>query len=337
MTWAFSAPIHSRLESLVDHLIRYPLLVVGSGGSLSSSHFAALVHEKMTGKIAHAITPLEFVFSAVNPAEHAVLFLTAGGGNKDIIDALTKAIQSNYSFIGIVCAQTNSKISKIIESYPHVQLFEYPNPAVKDGFLAVNSLLSTCILIARAYKALDLRNNFLESLLRIDPVFDTDTWNSVLQRQTIVALGAGWAWPALVDLESKFSEAGLGSILLTDFRNFAHGRHNWFDKKGDESSLLVLETPSLTLLCRKTAGLLPAKYPKAILSSHVDGPQACLHFYIQIFHLVNEVGKRQNIDPGKPSVAEFGRKLYHLGISPAISIQPVENKWAGKYRASGDQ
>ncbi len=321
ISWAFSVPIPKPLEEVISNLTVYPLLAVGSGGSYSSCRFATIVHETITGRMAQAITPLEFVLSAVNPVDHAVLFLTAGGGNKDIIDALHKAIHEDYAFIGVICAQTGSKIAQIAEMHPSVHLFEYPNPAGKDGFLAVNSLLSNSILLARAYGAVEPTDHLLEYLVKIDIDFDSHTWQTVLQRKTLVALGAGWAWPALLDLESKFSEAALGSILLTDFRNFAHGRHNWFDKKGDESALLVLETPALANLCRKTVELLPEQYAKVILTTQLNGPAACLHFYIQVFHLVNEFGKHQDIDPGKPTVPEFGRKLYHMGISPALQVK----------------
>ena len=43
-----------------------------------------------------------------------------------------------------------------------------------------------------------------------------------------------------VDLESKFTEAALGHLQLADYRNFAHGRHNWLAKRGETSSVLFL-------------------------------------------------------------------------------------------------
>jgi HAD superfamily hydrolase (TIGR01484 family) len=325
ITWAFDENISS-LQNKISNLIPYPLLVIGSGGSLSGAHFVAQVHEKISGNIAKAITPLEFIYSQIDPTCHAALFLTANGNNKDIIDAFKKAIQLEFAVIGVICAKPNSKISRIAKLYPHIQLFEYTNPAGKDGFLAVNSLLSTCILVVRSYDALDLSGPLIEKLLELKIDFNSFKWDSFFQRKTIIALGAGWTWPALIDLESKFTEAALGNVVISDLRNFAHGRHNWFDKKGNESVLLVLETPQTKNLAQKTINLLPNKYPRIVLNSSFSGPLACIHLFIQVFQLTNEAGKRSGIDPGMPKVPEFGRKIYHIGLLPTISIKKKGNR-----------
>jgi len=326
ITWAFGEPINNELQQIVSFLTQFPLLVVGSGGSYSGAHFVARVHEQISGKIGRAITPLEFLFSNINPAFHAVLFLTASGNNKDIISAFESAVRREFRVIGIICANIGSKIVKKCKDYPHVKIFEYPNPVGKDGFLAVNSLLSICILIARAYKAIDTSLNPIQHLITINPTFSNAEWNIIFNRNTIVAIGGEWAWPALIDLESKFTEAGLNSVLLSDLRNFAHGRHYWFDKKGNDSGLIVLETPPLAKLAKKTIDLLPKKYPRAVLKSSFTGPLASIELCIQIFHLINEAGKRACIDPGRPIVPEFGRKIYRIGLSPALMTKKVNNR-----------
>ncbi|MGD2092853.1 MAG: hypothetical protein PVH61_42210 [Candidatus Aminicenantes bacterium] len=323
--WAFAEELSS-LQNLISTLMPYPLLVIGSGGSLSGAHFVAQVHEQVTGNMAKAITPLEFIYSQIEPTCHAVLFLTASGNNKDIIGAFEKAIRFEYTAIVVICASPKSKISRIAKLYPHIQFFDYKNPAGKDGFLAVNSLLSTCILAVRSYDALDLSVTFPEKLYELKLDFNSCQWDTFFQRKTIIALGAGWTWPALIDLESKFTEAALGNVIISDLRNFAHGRHNWFDKKGDESVLFVLENPQTKKLAQKTINLLPDQYPRVVLSSSLSGALACIHLFIQVSQLVNEAGKRLGIDPGRPKVPEFGRKIYHIGLSPTISIKKKGNR-----------
>src|SRR5260370_29648479 len=46
-------------------------------------------------------------------------------------------------------------------------------------------------------------------------------------RQHFIVLHSPSLDAAAWDLESKFSEAALGSIQVADYRNFAHGRHHW--------------------------------------------------------------------------------------------------------------
>ena len=326
VNWAFLEDLSS-LRSKISTLMPYPLLVIGSGGSLSGAHFVAQVHEQVTGNMAKAITPLEFIYSDIDPTCHAVLFLTASGNNKDIIGAFEKAIQFEYAVIGVICARPKSKISRIAKLYPHIQFFDYKNSAGKDGFLAVNSLLSTCILAVRSYGALGLSRILPEKLFELKGDFNSCQWDTFFQRKTIIAVGAGWTWPALIDLESKFTEAALGNVIISDLRNFAHGRHNWFDKKGDESVLFVLENPQIKKLAQKTINLLPDQYPSVVLSSSLSGPLACIQLFIKVSQLVNAAGRRLGIDPGKPKVPEFGRKIYHIGLSPTISIKKRGNRY----------
>ena len=101
LTWAFAEPIHPSFREMVSTFSSLPLLVVGSGGSLSGAHFVARLHEQTTGQMARAITPLELLFSQVNPALHAVLFLTASGNNKDILSAFDNSIRREFITIGI--------------------------------------------------------------------------------------------------------------------------------------------------------------------------------------------------------------------------------------------
>ena len=45
------------------------------------------------------------------------------------------------------------------------------------------------------------------------------------------------------DMESRFSEAALGSIKTSDMRNFAHGRHHWIAKREAASAVIILSNP----------------------------------------------------------------------------------------------
>ena len=313
----FSEPLPQSLIELVDQLSSFPLLVIGSGGSLSCAQFIAQVHEYKTGHIAKAATPLELMLSPIQPSEHAVLFITASGNNRDIIKAFEVAIRQEFRVIGIVCATEGSKlIAKANKYSTKVHCFEFSNPSGKDGFVAVNSLISTCIWMGRGYDVLDNSDEFVSYLFDSQNWFDTNTLNRILKRKTIVALGSGWAWPAIIDTESKFTEVGLANVLISDLRNFGHGRHNWFDKKGDESAILILEAPPLAKLTEKTLAYLPEKYPSMVLKSLFTGPLACIDLLSQVFLLVHEAGKSMLIDPGRPGVPSFGSKIYHLSFSP---------------------
>jgi fructoselysine-6-P-deglycase FrlB-like protein len=326
LEWALEQPLDPSLEAMVSTLAGFPLLVIGSGGSLSGAHFVARVHEATTGRPAKAVSPLEFLYSSVNPATHGVLLLTAGGNNKDIVGSFEAAVQREFGAIGVVCARVDSKIIQAAKTYPWVRFLEYNNPAGKDGFLAVNSLLSTCILVGRAYGAIEASSDSTKLLINLRHRLSRAVLDAILGRKTLMALGGEWAWPAVLDLESKFTEAGLGNVLVADLRNFGHGRHHWFDKKGAESALVVLETPPLAALTMRTLALLPTQYPRTILRSPFNGPMSTIDLFVQVSQLVHEAGKRVVVDPGKPGVPEFGRRIYQVGLASVASSRAATNR-----------
>lgn len=281
---AFSDELPKSLEQLVNSTHSLPLIIVGSGGSLSSAYFIARLHEEVTGRMAKAMTPLDFMLSKLNPVDYGVLFVTASGNNKDILNAFKFALHEEYSTLGVVCASESNKLVHLAESYqPYVNLFKYNCPSGRDGFVAVNSLLSNCVWLARGYRAILGNDESVVNFLKTDITNNNQIFTNILNRSTIVALGGEWSWPALVDLESKFIEVGLKNIHISDIRNFGHGKHNWFHKKGNESALLILETPQLRAIAEKTQKYLPVEYPRLRLATPFTGPLACIDLFTQVF------------------------------------------------------
>jgi HAD superfamily hydrolase (TIGR01484 family) len=238
---------------------------------------------------------------------------SAGGGNKDIYNAIESALKREFKNTIVVCANEKNKILGLKKKYPQLNLYSFNNPAGKDGFLAINSLISTCILILKTYNFIkplfDLSD--LSSLKKIS--FQKVNLNEVLNKSTILGLSAGWGYPALIDLESKFSEIGFRNLLPTDFRNFAHGRHAGLYRNINNTSIIAIETPFLKKLSTKTLSLIPEIIPKLTLSTSYESPLGTLDLLIQVFFLVGQAGKFMNVDPGRPPVPDFGRKIYSLG------------------------
>jgi hypothetical protein len=53
----------------------------------------------------------------------------------------------------VVCARTDSPLTRLAAAHNWVRLFAFDLPAGKDGFLATNSLLASAVLLGRAYEA----------------------------------------------------------------------------------------------------------------------------------------------------------------------------------------
>src|SRR5262245_23965106 len=146
--YSLALPVDS-LAAFLRSGAALPLVSVGSGGSLTSAHLAALLHTHYTGKLAKAMTPLELVSSPVNLRDLAVLVVTAGGRNPDILGGFERVARREPKLLGVLCARKDTPLAQTAGSRAFVHEFELP--AGKDGFLATNTLLATGILLARAY------------------------------------------------------------------------------------------------------------------------------------------------------------------------------------------
>lgn len=310
--WALNIEIEN-LENIYSILCSKPLFIIGSGGSSSACALFTLHHQEQ-GLIASDITPLELQYSkkAINKNCN-VVFISASGKNSDILLAFDTVISLEPNFIFSLSLKENSPLANKSKKYSLSKIFDFDNPAGKDGFLATNSLVAYFTLISRIYgKTPSLRNlvpdnQFIQSI--------TSFTDQLYEDFTIIVLYGGWGKPVAIDLESKFSESGIGNILLSDFRNFGHGRHNWFDKKKTQSAIVAIMSKDEEEIAQKTLALLPSEIPKLLIRSDEQKENASLELLVKSFFLVREVGKIKGIDPGRPGVPGYGSNLYNLKYS----------------------
>jgi len=298
-----------------------PVYAVGSGGSLSAAHLVAHFHQRLARQFAEATTPLQVTDLPI-PRDVCVWFLSAGGRNADINDAFKETVVREPQRLVVTCAKTGSPLARQARQYWYTNVFDFDLPSGRDGFLATNSLLAFATIVARAYHQVFLPGDALPKsiteLLQGSGSLDARVadlreacaplWN----REYLVALFGPATQPAAVDLESKFTEAALGPVLLADYRNFAHGRHHWLAKRGETAAVLALSVGHERPLAERTLALLPHDVPKI----HLDfsgrgmfGPVAALAATLYIVALA---GEARAVDPGSPSVPAFGRQIYHL-------------------------
>ena len=314
----------------VTHLARFlfaenkqiPLVCIGSGGSLSACHYAVLLYQQCNGVLAQAMTPLQLMYAGHNIIRGSkLLFLSASGKNKDILNAIKYGVKFNETGMMSLTLRKNNPTEELLEQYPKVQRWCEDVPSEKDGFLATNSLLATFTLLCKAACA----SKFKDSIFKLSDL-QPKTFNlnlSVIQNFIVMygATGEPVAW----DIESKLTEAALGSALLSDYRNFGHGRHHWFDKRGDNSCIIALVTPVERELAYKTIGCLPKSVPVIYIETELEGPLASIDMLLKAFRFVNDLGEARGIDPGKPGVPGYGRLLYNLDYFKLTNrILPVE-------------
>ncbi|MCC6133022.1 MAG: sucrose-6-phosphate hydrolase [Acidobacteria bacterium] len=336
-SWAAAADI-AKLRDAVEGSSALPLLSVGSGGSLSAANLHAFLHREYAGQPAAGVSPFLAIASPETLAQQAVWFLSAGGGNPDVIGALRATAMAEPRALTLACLKTKSRAARVANLYEYARVVEFEPAVRKDGFLATNSLLALSVLLSRAYSECAGANvHFPPSLHDIvDPLPTDAACRALVQRETLVVLCSAATLPAGIDLESKFTEAALGHVQATDFRNFAHGRHHWLAKRARESAVLAISTAADRGIAERTLALLP-DVPVMHLSVQ-DGPLGAVGAMVSVLDLVGRVGVARGIDPGRPGVPDFGRKIYHLrsGYVRLTNIPPAMAAARRKQRAMGN-
>jgi len=278
---------------------------------------------RANGGTGWAATPLEYVASAHTCGKHSVLIITARGNNRDVLKALTCAIEAGASKISVLTMSRTGKIAAMANRWPNVEIHSFELPSGRDGFLATNSLVATMVVLAER-SGCDVHGLHKPEQLTLA--------SDVVDRPNLIVLYAGWSTSAAADLESKSTEAALANVMLADYRNFGHGRHHWLAKHSATTAVIALAAELDSRLARQTLELLPPAIPRQLVDVHTNGPLASIELLLKVFLIVDSYGQQRGIDPGRPGVPAFGSKLYHMAAPSGRKSDPMAYCLAKKLR-----
>lgn len=306
------------LRRLLTETQAGPAVFVGSGGALAVAALAADLHRATAWHHATVATPLELLAQPPRGDANWVIF-SAGARHPDTALAVDLALSMGRD----VAVVTRQDIDRIPDRVARPGVHIVCVPSSKDGFLATNSVLSMAASMCSAY-GWDLPEEL--PWLASERKDELET----LRSAALVLWGPRHLAVAL-DLEARLAETALVWVQYADYRNFAHGRHAGFARRSDETSVVSIVAKGYRPLAERTVALLPAGTHHIELSSELEFPYSVLDLLVASIRLVEPRAAQEAIDPARPGVPAFGRKLYHLDASRLLSIDrdpPVERKLA---------
>lgn len=302
------------------------VLFVGSGGSYSAAAFGELL-VAARGVMARALTPYVYAGSGFRSVPAKTLLISAGGNNGDICRAYDAARSSGVQKPGALSLRVGGVLQDEFRKDKNDNLFAYQMPGGSDGFLSSNTVLSFYVLLAKALgyvgtekldcgiteKEAQEISAFVEGLKHI-PDHELTPHQAYLQKlesvDSFFILYSAHGLPAALDLESKFSEGAIGNTQLADYRNFAHGRFNWFTQRPGQTGLICLQTPSDREMSEEIISMLPSHVPTLRISTAHDTPLAAVDLLIKGHYLCNALAARWDLNLARPSIPHYGRPLY---------------------------
>lgn len=290
-------------------------IYVGSGGARAVAQLAADAHERRTRTLARAATPLDVIASPPF-FDAAVMLFTASGRHPDASATVEAARRSHARPIFVVTHRTREELPPAL-SGPDVDVLTLASVVEKEGFLATNSVLSMAAAVVAGSgfrlpaRLPHLRGNGARPL-----------------RENTVILHGPSTFSVATDLETRLAETGLSSAQVTDYRNFAHGRHTGLARHLDSTTVVALVTPELASLAEETLRVLPAEADVLRVESRLEWPLSVLDLLAASMKLLAATAAESDVEPSRPSVPAFGRRLYHLSSRRYVRSQadPIERK-----------
>lgn len=322
--WAVKQDIR-KIISTVGRMSAHPLIAVGSGGSYTTAFFQAFLHESITGKPSSASTPYQLLNKSNVIRNAGISVLSAEGKNKDVLGAFKYLLNAEPQDLMALSLKPESPLNQLANQSYFASSLAYEMPWGKDGYLATNSLIATCVLLYRAYQACfsNLLPNcpsdvtsLLEECIEIDGANKRQFFESIdNSRVTNFLIITGLSGQtAGVDLESRLTESGMGICQVVDFRSFAHGRHLWASKNESNSAAIVLWDEEERTLFDSFKQSVPQSIP--VLSVKLKGRDYLKQLATTVLsvELAKDLGDSYHIDPGQPEVSASGRDIYELDV-----------------------
>lgn len=313
---------HGFLAEAMETAALYPIAAVGSGGSVVAAEFLSSCRSWLQHAPTAVCTPMAFVLDPVLP-QWGVWLFSASGENPDVRAAFQAATTEHADRVDVITTKKDGPVALAGIALRKPRVHVLPVVAdVKDGFLATHSLVSTVtsLLLAsdgvagefsdqRTAKAMTAACEILRQDSR-KTVHDSVGAMNAASCDTLLLLHDPGLTAAAVMIETSCWEAGLCAVQRTDFRNFAHGRHVWPAHRPEQTFIFAL-THDRT---REFWTSLEADLPAGVARAHLDfGPAGRFGLFAGIlrsFAVVEGLGRAKGIDPGKPGVADFGRRLF---------------------------
>ena len=322
---------HERLAHAFRETGDRAALAVGSGGSAVTAAYFERCRETLFGGVTKVVTPMEFTVGVSDLADVDVWLFSAGADNPDFRAALHAALVRRARRVNVLTRRINAAEVLGLGELPNVLVHVVPVADEKDGFLATHSLISSisALLIGSDIvsndSVFDLAEVFsasaLPELSRDCRQTASDQFDALRLDSTLLIIADPQIAPVASLIETSIWEASICSVQLTDFRNFAHGRHTWLEHHPEKTIVLALTGHDTERLWEQTNLLLPSHIRRVNMGFGNCGRCRNALGIVRGLVCIEAMGRAVGIDPGKPGMADFGRPLYKNDSLAQLSLR----------------
>jgi hydroxymethylpyrimidine pyrophosphatase-like HAD family hydrolase len=294
------------LHEALNYLGSGPCVFIGSGGTMAIAHLAAHLHEVRHWQPAQVCTALEALSLTYQPERGAILF-SSSAKHPDADMVLETFRRRLFGRTAVLTHRNPHALEE--KAGPDTSIVQLPHLPVRDGFLATGSVMQMAVgLLVASGGAQDLPEK-----LEVDLDLADDL------REEVLVLHSPALRSVASDIEVRLVESGLAAVQVSDFRNFAHGRHTGFARRIDRVSVIALSDGSSEALASGTLCCLPPNAHVLHWNVSLPSPASVPALLERSMVTAGAAGERVGLDVARPSVPGFGRSLYNLPLKRRLA------------------
>ena len=251
------------------------------------------------GQTVDLLSTSKRLLSVINPENFAALTLQ---GTEDRKNKLCRMLKEEYPQATIL--GFNGKVESNDPKKPYNALFSH------DEFVGTKKHVAFSVLLYRCfYDTINLAKQLINE--------DEEPYIAVLQGRNLEdvkywnLLHGGLGEAAANDLEVRLSEGSLAFPMMTDFKNFTHGRHAFVKEHQHDTAIITFETAQDSRLAdeiirRYHANSEMEKIPTIRIKSKLSTPLATIELIIKSMYFALDLAIALGINLSKPEAPKLG-------------------------------
>lgn len=278
-------------------IAKTPMLVNQMSADLMSKcKFMAI---SASGKTVDLLSTSKRLLSVINPQNLAALTLQGTDDRKNKLCRMLKAEYPQASALGF-----DGKVESNDPKKPYNALFSH------DEFVGTKKHVAFFVLLYRCfYDTTNLAKRLINE--------DEEPYIADLQGRNLAdikywnLLHGGLGEAAANDLEVRLSEGSLAFPMMTDFKNFTHGRHAFVKEHQHETAIVTFETKQDTrlvdeIITRYHINTEMGKLPSIRIKSNLSTPLATIELMIKSMYFALDLAIALGINLSKPDAPKLG-------------------------------
>lgn len=306
-----------------------PIIFFGAGGGYNAALYAAMLCN-LNGRVGIAKTPmLVNQMSADLMSKCKFMAISASGKTVDLLSTSKRllSIINPENFAALTLQEVDDRKNKLCrmlkEEYPQATVLGYDGKVEsKDPKKPYNALFSHDEFVGTkkhvAFSVLLYRCFYDTSEIAAKLINeDEEPYTADLQGRRLEEirywnlLHGGLGEVAANDLEVRLSEGSLAFPMMTDFKNFTHGRHAFVKEHQHETAIVTFETKQDTrlaeeIITRYHANTEMEKLPSVRIKSNLSTPLATIELMIKSMYFALDLAIALGINLSKPDAPKLG-------------------------------